>query len=231
MQPLHIRIDLVSPLAAFDKRPSYLDGLLSGVYGERLLADQGASVARPGLDPFQEALNLSAFLEDTEIGGEMIWKASRLVPAWIGPLQWWTMTRRTDPLNYMWGQDTGLVKSNRASVDLNSGQERNYFWYLPIREASHLDAWCIGDPDAIRDLLGSARSIGKHRNNGFGLVSRVHVQHDEVAHQKWRWRPLPVEETGSEEDPALTYAPAFETVRPPYWDALARKKCRIPLLA
>jgi len=230
MQPLHIRFDLVSPLAAFDKRPSYLDGLLSGALGEKLVAEIGGDDGSAGRDPFQEALDLSKFIADVEIGGERVWKASRLFPSWTGPLHWWTMTRKTDPLVYKQGQESGLVKSNRASVDLNSGQERNYFWYLPIREASHLDAWCVGDRDAILSLVSSVRSVGKYRKNGFGLVSQVRVTPDPDADIKWRWRPLPDGADECEGDPDVTYVPSFETLRPPYWDALARKKCRIPLL-
>lgn len=228
MVPLRIRFELASPLAAFDKRPTYFDGLLSGIYGEELLARAPNDQVD---DPLREALELGRFLDFVDVDVERVWKASRLIPAWSGPLHWWTMTRKTDPLIYKWGQDVGLIKSNRSSVDLFSGQERNFFWYLPIRRASHVDAWCVGDKERLQSLLSSVRAIGKHRNNGFGVVSAVHVEEDETAAVKWRWRPLPdAGEADKLQDPAVEYANSFEAIRPPYWDTLARKNCRVPLL-
>ena len=225
MQPLHIKIELGSPLSGFQTRPLYLDGLLTGLRAELFdrVRDDTA------VDSWSRALELDDYLESFTSCDKRIWKASQLIPNWLETGQWLTKVRKTDPVIYMEAQDQGLLKARRTSTQVTAGHEKNYFIYQPIRWASHIDAWCVGDQEELSHLLNSLRSIGRDRKNGFGAVKGVTVSRSEEAEQKWRWRVMP-EGAVDQRDPAVSYVPGFETVCPPYWAPLKRVACEIPIL-
>ena len=82
------------------------------------------------------------------------------------------------------------------------------------------EAWCVGDADAVIDLMSRLRGVGKMVRNGYGLIQNVTVDPSEEAADKWRLRALPIDMDGV--DGVADY-PVQQCLRPPYW----RKECQI----
>ena len=90
--------------------------------------------------------------------------------------------------------------------------------------------WCIGDRDAILDLLGDVRYLGKRRAVGRGVVDRWVVE----PCKPWGYgfpvvcdgapmRPLPLDWPGLVDPPT-----AYSTLTHPYWDHSAEQLCAVP---
>lgn len=219
MVPLKVTISLLTPMAILNDHPFHFDGLLAGLLAKQL-EDAGSS------DPWNEALDLSPYLETYAEGEDWVWKASMLFPHFEADADWWASVRRTNPLVYMEAQSDGVLPTRRGSINLESGQERNFFYQSPHRWASRIEAWCVGDQVEISSLLRTATSVGAKRQNGFGRVGHIEVVNDVGALEEWTARPMP---HSYQPHNAVDYESASHPLRPPYWDRTNRKLVKMPV--
>jgi CRISPR type IV-associated protein Csf3 len=84
---------------------------------------------------------------------------------------------------------------------------------VPAVLAPRVEWWALGDPSAVRDLLGRVTHLGRHTRHGHGRVLRWDVAEDAAAREKWRRRVFP--------DPAGSP----DTVRAPYHHQSRRMPC------
>lgn len=90
--------------------------------------------------------------------------------------------------------------------------------------------YCLGDADAIRELLWEVHYIGRFRGAGKGEIVEWRVEACEpwegfpIMRDGQPLRPLPEETPGAVED-ALR---SFVVLRPPYWDHTREEPCLVP---
>lgn len=124
-----------------------------------------------------------------------------------------------------------IGESKIRRVQITAGKNKSY--RIPIATA-HAEGdvvtwWCVGDAEAIRDLLTTVLYLGKRRAVGLGRVVRWEVEPCEtwegfpVVHHGKPLRPLPLDWPG-----LVAPKTAFRTLLPPYWDHAAETLCAIP---
>ncbi|WP_281015968.1 hypothetical protein [Minwuia sp. IMCC3077] len=130
-----------------------------------------------------------------------------------------------------------LFRKNRdgSRIHRTMGERRrrdfgNVLSSYRANEATQVCWHCIGDLDAIADLLGDARFIGKKRTAGFGEVAGWDYSEsdlDGVADQEGRpLRPVPADMFAG--DRSLPVQDA--AWKPAYWDPANRAPCFAPPL-
>ena len=113
------------------------------------------------------------------------------------------------------------LTSAKGKVLITAGPDKSY--RLPL-ETGHLvnetiTWWCIGDDDAIRDLLVGVRYLGKKRSVGLGAVEWWDVSLCDtwpgfpVLRDGSPLRTLPLDCPGLAEDPPV----AYRCLTYPYW--------------
>lgn len=124
-----------------------------------------------------------------------------------------------------------IGESKIRRVQITSGKNKSY--RIPFEMSHAVDDvitwWCIGNADAIRELLTTALYLGKKRSVGMGRVERWGVDPCAI------WDGFPVVRDGKPlralpaDWPGLD-APrtAFRTLSFPYWDHSAEVLCAIP---
>lgn len=146
-----------------------------------------------------------------------VWKASVFHPVgWLGQERR-SLVAKTD-VEHM----SGLIAAGRvetkggSKIDTVRGIAKNAQTFFTIEHAQGLRAWCIGDADAIDDLLSEVFAVGVKTRIGFGSLLpfadgrlwRVSECEDAAIH--WMRRSSPtrlIEES----------YPAIGSWRPPYW--------------
>ena len=114
-----------------------------------------------------------------------------------------------------------------AGVDTVRGFFKAAAFYVPLQHVAVLEAYCIGDPDRISELLDRVKSIGAKGRCGFGSVAEIidadgkllpdfSVEEDTAALTRWRYRVLP--EVSAEEQ--ADYIPVQARLVPPYWEGV-----------
>jgi CRISPR type IV-associated protein Csf3 len=216
MKPLRVEFDLATPIA-LPSMPIHLDALLAYAVTEDAIEalgnDQGQAMIRDLADNF-----LPDILGRHEAPEGTTWQASALTPEGIGESWQCMWTRKTDPYDYAMRLKDGTIAS-RAKwplkpyaliIDTVRGPMKNSFEFYGVRDIKRLKAWCIGEEEAIRDVLESRiRWIGKRGKNDHGRVIAVRVAEDDAAMEKWKLRILPWQEPG--------YVPVQAAHKPPYW--------------
>lgn len=217
MTPLKIEFQLGTPVVIDSEYPIHLDGLLawSRVQEAIRLGDTNPWGASDDLPIAKAGQN-----ED------WVWQASRLVFKYCTPRQLVNMQRRSEPDRIYRDYERGLWRAKRKdgppTINTNSGQLRAYQFYTSVQWASHAEAWCVGDPDRVRELLDKIEHIGKMGRNGFGQVSNILVTEDDEALERWRLRVLPIDVPRLS---GVDYTLGLQTPRAPYWE----KSRRVPM--
>lgn len=224
MDALRIEIDLVTPMV-IPSMPIHLDALLAyAVTEDALLDNANEGMVRDLAEPLLESV-LQQHRED----GEWVWKASALVAEGVGDASLRMWTRKTDPYDIAARIEGGDIatrtkfplKPFALKVDTVRGKLKNHFQRYPVREVKTLVAWCVGDAQAIHDLLDAhIFHIGHKRRIGHGKVKSIRVIPDPAAETKWRLRVLPWT--------ALGYEPLQAAFRPPYWAIENRQTAYCP---
>lgn len=212
MVPLHVvaemRTGFTMPLT-----PVALDGLLAAVVAQRrgLVPPRVGSDCEPIEIPIQREpdgrFHLASF-------GQYECDASEV-----------RYVNRRAPIEEY--QARGVAKIRR--VLLKGGVDKSYRIPHEITYAPRIEWWCIGDRDAISDLLGDVSHLGKRRAVGRGRVERWSVDPCET------WPGFPVVRAGR----ALRTLPAdwpglasprlrMSTLTYPYWDYAAEEMCACP---
>lgn len=226
MKPLRLTWRLSSPIAT-SGYPIHLDALVAFALTSKklqLLDDEPGD--REDQQTTIRELARELPLQKAERGGDFVWKASALKPTEGSTtghgMRFWT--RRTDAVDYADTFKRGLLhlradpenlKPYSMVIDTNRGLLKNGYKFYPVKSIAELEAWCIGDPDALQELLDPAAgspiaSIGARGRSGHGLISSFSMVEDRRAEDLWSQRAMP-----------WTYPGAVEmeiATKPPYWD-------------
>ncbi len=209
MQPLRIEWTFTSPVVVNSNYLQHLDALVAFAVCDEA-RELGASNA---VELSQELGHVFAQLRSP--GGD-VWKASALLYTPSTEIFTATMVRRTDPLEYIKEQDKGLLLGRaRNSFNSGSGPDRNYFIHHSYQWMERATAWCIADEGELRAALTRIHALGKMTRNGFGWIKDVTIVRDDEAHDRWKFRVLPLGLDGCQ---GLAYIPARHCLQPPYWD-------------
>ena len=111
----------------------------------------------------------------------------------------------------------GLVDPKGGSIiDTQRGPGKNSAFYYTLEFADGLQAWCIGDRDALEDLLSGVSAMGAKTRLGHGALQPYEdgrffrIVPDETAHVRWQHRNLPVRLHER-------LMPGAGALKPPYW--------------
>lgn len=126
-------------------------------------------------------------------------------------------------------RDEGLLRTGKRigsmthKPSLGSGKLKAYGGegtYITANWYSHAVAWCVGDKEAVSNIINQVTHIGSKTRLGYGAVLAVSVIDDENAKKHWSKRVLPAGHVLAENE---DYAKSIETVRGPYWDKQNRE--------
>lgn len=228
MTPLRLTWRLSSPIAC-SGYPIHLDDLVAFAQtqiGLRMAATSDEDRSRSIRD-----LAKVLPLERIEANGECVWKASALTPVpgakITHGMRFWT--RKFDSFGY-----ADLFK--RQALDIRARPEnlkpysltmrtqgglfKNGFKFYAVKHVEAVQAWCVGDKDALTELLdpqqGSPVSwIGARGRSGLGRIASFEIEEDDSALTLWAQRTLPWPHDGAVQMDLAT--------KPPYWDVANRR--------
>lgn len=195
MEPLRIECRLATPWhpPAFGL---HLDGLLAW----SLVQD--AKAARADLVDYEAIISdlpLERHLLATHPGGgHSVWCASQFVPVgWLGQeRRYMTAKTSVEDMSHWIGRKVVETKGG-STIDTARGIAKNSQAYYTVEHVRGLRAWCVGDRDAITDLLSRVRAVGVKTRIGLGTLlpyadgALWDVRADEQASQLWRRRSSP----------------------------------------
>ncbi len=207
MTPLQIDCQLAGPWAP----PSFglhLDGLIAYA-----LVNRHVRAADTSVNDYDEIIADLPFAKH-ENG---VWKASIFHPVgWLGQERR-CLVAKTDTQHMSVLIEQGQVEAKGGStIDTVRGIAKNAQVFFTIEHLHGLRAWCIGDADAIADLLSDVTSIGIKTRMGFGALqpypdgSYWRVQACDGASVAWMRTSSPTQLI------AESY-PAIGSWKPPYW--------------
>jgi CRISPR type IV-associated protein Csf3 len=235
--PLRIECSLATPWI-----PSaygvHFDGLLAWAAVERQLPGRLEEMAgeEPDAavrDVCQEFANLLP-LARREIGGRSVWCASTLFPIGQSSSRQYAFSCVT-PVHDMLRkiEDAVLPRKGGSTIDtargwaMSRGHGQGNSIFAEARHVAGLQAWCIGDPDDIADLLQEVRGVGAKTRLGFGrLHTRVafaggedvpdwRIVEDPRAETYWMLRNLPA--LPDQDVPGSVRVRVLGALESPYW--------------
>lgn len=213
MKPLLVTAHLGSPVAGDPSLP--LDGiLLSAAYERRY--GHALALAQPGVPAVEVDYSLSPLMQvSCELG-----------PFYACSFARWPEHSADGSITWNRRADVELFAelTDAAHLETGKGPYKSYHVLLPYRSAHYVQWCCIGDRDAIADLLMQVVHIGKKQAQGFGHVLAWNIERAET---NWSLfdadgrpaRALPLcyilERFGSW---PVEWTLARRAFRPPYWD-------------
>lgn len=173
--------------------------------------------------PCAENATYADFIHDLPLdrkefdGGEWVWKASVLhVVGWQKQERLY-FTQKTPVEPMLLGIADGWIEAKGGSkIDTQRNYAKNGQAYITIEHAQGLRAWCVGDPDGVKELLGEITSVGVKRRMGLGALlpyadgSFFQVKPCEQAQTLWMRRASPVQLIQES-------TPFIGSWRAPYW--------------
>lgn len=211
-RPLEVTARLGAPYAGDPAAP--LDGTLLSVACARAYGGKPA-FAEPGqvfdFDPGLVPLEREIFG-----GGDWFYKCS--FAQWPEPY--------TDDFAY-WNKRTDIEAAeqyaNVDSIEIGKGETKNYRVTIPYRSSPLMRWFCVGDEDAIADLLTEVVCIGKKAAHGWGYVlewsiKRMKSDYSIFDAEGFPTRAVPLgyltEKSGGY---PIDWPIANRGYRPPYW--------------
>jgi hypothetical protein len=154
------------------------------------------------------------------------WKASKLeVIGYLGQERRY-LTAKTPVMDMALAIGNRVVEEKGGSyIDTVRGLGKNAALYYPLEHAQGFEAHCIGDYDALGELLQEIQAIGAKTRLGHGSLrpyddgKLFRLTHDESAHEKWKRRNAP-------ERLSEAMYPAVASFQPPYWKG--KDYCWVP---
>lgn len=211
--------------------PIHLDALLAYANVERNKFDLEDEPTQNMMNELLTDLPVEKYEQD----GDWVFKASALMPQ--GDLEHSSryITQRMDQvalaLNAAAGRvQVGKMKSDQPlkrhsiKIDTARGVFRNQLQYYPVTKVDKLIAYCVGDKDAIEELLvehGYITHIGAKRRMGHGFISSIDIYEDEAANDLWKLRVKPWQLL--ESDHAVR-----AVTKNPYWDKTQSQNAFMP---
>lgn len=186
MDNLQITAWLSAPLAVMDDWTPQLEGLLMYYWLDRLglnypnpTAEQVAQVSHSLVNfPIKKHDKDGFYFCSAPIYSYVVDQQSRYRKRWT-PDQDGTIN---------WGK-------RRAKFSTSEGAEKSYDLPLFLRLTHRIDWYCVGEAEAIQQLLIPVKGIGKKRSQGFGQIAKwdvVKIDNDwSVVKDSVLMKPLP----------------------------------------
>lgn len=162
MRPLTVTAVLAPGAMVLQYNPMYLDGLLGSAV--TLLAMRGRGLPDT-TDAYDIPLPLACLWRSDE--GHPLWAASCLYPAGAWEQDTVYLHKRA-PSGRFSRSPGGRKKMLRLVTSMGRDMERRV--PMPAVSATELTARCIGDGDAVAELLEQVLYLGKRRNLGSATV-------------------------------------------------------------
>lgn len=205
----------------------HLDGLLAYAVVQEAERDGRQ------FEAYDELLSELPF-ERHESGAGWCWKASLLKPVTVRGSERVYMTAKTATQSMAEAMVDGQITGRSIkSIDTVRGPFKNdAFWYT-IEHVDKIQAWCIGDPERITELLSLITHLGKRSRLDHGRIALrdhsaddeggldFHVVEDSQARDRWTRRYMPEQVDG--------YVPVQGRLQPPYWQGEGAGLCWRPL--
>lgn len=192
MRNLQVTATMATAIAVFDDWSPALDGLL-----EYLILQRHNRVSPNPTDAEIEAtrplVESEMPLQRAEIGGEWYWATSS--PCYRYRVE------QSDQFRKRWAPGIDCPppdwKKRQPKWDTSQGKEKSYDLPLYIRSMPQIHWFCVGDLEAIQDLLNGCAGIGKKRSIGHGQVASWSVSPIDYDYHLLRagmlMRPIPCE--------------------------------------
>lgn len=205
----------------------HLDGLIG------YAAVQEAELEGREFTSYDELLDTLPF-ERHDANGNWCWKASLVNPVAVHGSERVYMTAKTASYSMAASMVDGQITGRPIkSIDTVRGAFKNdAFWYT-IEHIDALQAWCVGDPERITELLAWVTHVGKRARLDHGRVALreqtdadeggldFSVVEDPLALDHWKHRCMPEAVAG--------YVPVQSRLRPPYWQGEGAVVCWRPM--
>lgn len=215
MGPIRITATLDSPIA-LPTGPLALDGLVMWAAAQRLdLAPLG----------FRDAVDVEIPIAKSACG--RVYLASSSI------VDWWELhERRFVNRRFPVAEAQVFGEPRFKRINLSAGAQKMYRIPTAVALPEHdtLAWFCVGDREALVDLLTCVTHLGKRRAVGRGKVRAWTVETCEpwsdgfpVVREGRALRTLPAEWPGLV-DPVL----AHEVISPPYWQRERAETCAVP---
>lgn len=213
MEPLRIQWQFATPWVP-PNGGIHFDGLL-GFATVRDAACRTAGVCTEGMD--YDTLLSDLPLERYESEHGSCWKASKLQVLGYAQQERRYLTAKT-PVEAM-ARDIGrsiVSEKGRSKIDTERGPFKNTAMFYTLELAAGAEAWCVGDADAISELLERIDSLGAKGRLGHGSLRPYadgrlfKIERDERALENWKRRHAP-------ERFYDDMIPTVGALRPPYW--------------
>lgn len=226
-KPLRIECDLAGPWIP-SVQGIHLDGVLAWAALQRLLEDEGtmgvldqSAQLKELYDQAGAELPLQRYCPGEE--DSSVWCASMFFP--IGPSvsRRAFFTSKTPVMDMLCKTDQGLLAADGGSrVDTLRGWAKAGLWWQEVLHVGGLQAWCLGDPQQIQDLLSDVRGLGSKTRLGYGSVlvddqerPLWRVVEDPRALSRWKLRNMP--EPPADDVPGVVRLPVPGALVSPYW--------------
>jgi CRISPR type IV-associated protein Csf3 len=203
MKPFRVTWRLSQPVC-LSERPLHLDALLA--WARVSEAVDAGMTERQALST-QDDLPLERAVK----GDSQVWMPSALIFKFRSAPFLVQMTRRTSPqeLAFARGQ---IMTTRKNKITQGTGPFKDFDLRIGCQWVEKVEAYGVGDINAVSVLLALVSALGKVTRNGWGTISDVQIEHDDEGQDKWRHRTLP-----SVFEPTEWHTPGIGSTRPPYW--------------
>lgn len=222
MEPLRIEFQLAGPWSP-PHGGVHLDGLIAWAVKEEALRNAGG-MAGVALD-YKTLLSDLPFARH-EANDGWCWKASKLEVVDYRGQERRYLTAKTPVLDMALAIGDRVVEEKGGStIDTVRGLGKNAAMYYTLEHAEGFRAYCVGEFDALTELLGEIQAIGVKTRLGHGSLRPYEdgrlfrITPDESAHENWKRRNAP-------ERLREDMHPAVASFQPPYWQG--KSYCWVP---
>lgn len=151
--------------------------------------------------------------------GTWAWKASMMVPTGVYGLERRMLTGKTSPHDMFRLVELGVLSEKGGRWEGAKGPEKNSQVFYTTQRITGLQSWCVGNADAISELLDEVRAVGTRTRIGMGALLPFddgkfwRVTSCEKAEKLWSLRNLP-SLNGVPDMPRYRDVGSYQ---PPYW--------------
>lgn len=213
MEPLRIEFQLSGPWSP-PHGGVHLDGLVAWAVKEQALRNAGTSLTSA---PDYAAIISDLPFEKHETSYGWCWKASKLQVLGYRCQERRYLTAKTPVMEMALAIGDRIVEEKGGTyIDTVRGLGKNAAMYYTLEHAQGFEAFCVGDYDALNELLMEVDAIGVKTRLGHGCLrpyedgKLFRITPDAAAAEGWKRRNAP-------ERLHADMIPAVGCFQPPYW--------------